>query len=155
MKPVYHRLTRIPHMFSNKPRFIVDLLFAALCLWNKWFEVLKVSSSAIELAMGAQQGKERGVTSGASIRNNRSKPRVPKDPRILGSNIFTEHSGMSSNFLISNSQYILIRRYHVTFGFLHFYVIFFNWCCFHITLFWGQSSWKLISGYVLLMYFQN
>ncbi|KAL4717805.1 hypothetical protein ACJJTC_000954 [Scirpophaga incertulas] len=42
--------------------------------------------------MGAQQAKERGTASGASMRSARSKPRVPKDPRILGSNIFTEHS---------------------------------------------------------------
>ncbi|XP_052746480.1 tyrosine-protein kinase Abl [Bicyclus anynana] len=42
--------------------------------------------------MGAQQAKERGTSSGASMRSARSKPRVPKDPRMLGSNIFTEHS---------------------------------------------------------------
>ncbi|XP_045509714.1 tyrosine-protein kinase Abl isoform X1 [Colias croceus] len=42
--------------------------------------------------MGAQQAKERGTASGASIRSTRNKPRVPKDPRMLGSNIFTEHS---------------------------------------------------------------
>ncbi|XP_049884908.1 tyrosine-protein kinase Abl [Pectinophora gossypiella] len=42
--------------------------------------------------MGAQQAKERGTASGASMRAARSKPRVPKDPRTLGSNIFTEHS---------------------------------------------------------------
>ncbi|XP_073957451.1 tyrosine-protein kinase Abl [Choristoneura fumiferana] len=42
--------------------------------------------------MGAQQAKERGTASGASMRSARSKPRVPKDPRVLGSNIFTEHS---------------------------------------------------------------
>lgn len=45
------------------------------------------------IAMGAQQAKERGTASGASMRSARTKPRVPKDPRILGSNIFTEHSG--------------------------------------------------------------
>ncbi|XP_060809474.1 tyrosine-protein kinase Abl isoform X2 [Amyelois transitella] len=42
--------------------------------------------------MGAQQAKERGTASGASMRSARAKPRVPKDPRMLGSNIFTEHS---------------------------------------------------------------
>lgn len=47
--------------------------------------------------MGAQQAKERtlvGTTlsTGASIRASRTKPRVPKDGR-LGSNIFTEHNG--------------------------------------------------------------
>lgn len=31
----------------------------------------------------------------SSIRSSRSKPRVPKDPRLLGSNIFTEHNGES------------------------------------------------------------
>ncbi|RVE47856.1 hypothetical protein evm_007487, partial [Chilo suppressalis] len=39
-----------------------------------------------------KQAKERGTASGASMRSARSKPRVPKDPRVLGSNIFTEHS---------------------------------------------------------------
>lgn len=50
--------------------------------------------------MGAQQVKERTASSStssglgtSSIRNSRTKPRVPKDSRILGSNIFTEHSG--------------------------------------------------------------
>ncbi|XP_046976857.1 tyrosine-protein kinase Abl isoform X1 [Vanessa cardui] len=42
--------------------------------------------------MGAQQAKERGTASGASMRSARNKPRVPRDPRMLGSNIFTEHS---------------------------------------------------------------
>lgn len=53
-----------------------------------------------ESAMGAQQVKERTASSStssglgtSSIRNSRTKPRVPKDSRILGSNIFTEHSG--------------------------------------------------------------
>lgn len=53
--------------------------------------------------MGAQQVKERptpsanlGVIAGSSIRSSRSKPRVPKDSRILGSNIFTEHNGESA-----------------------------------------------------------
>ncbi|XP_059055404.1 tyrosine-protein kinase Abl [Achroia grisella] len=42
--------------------------------------------------MGAQQAKERGTASGASMRSARTKPRVPKVPGMLGSNIFTEHS---------------------------------------------------------------
>ncbi|XP_055621261.1 tyrosine-protein kinase Abl isoform X2 [Toxorhynchites rutilus septentrionalis] len=58
--------------------------------------------------MGAQQVKERSsgggglggggtgssstLGAGSSIRSSRNKPRVPKDSRILGSNIFTEHS---------------------------------------------------------------
>jgi hypothetical protein len=45
--------------------------------------------------MGAQQTKERMVaTAGLTVgRVARSKPRVPKDGRQHGSNIFTEHSG--------------------------------------------------------------
>lgn len=60
--------------------------------------------------MGAQQVKERSsggggggggvgggpsssLGAGSSIRSSRNKSRVPKDSRILGSNIFTEHSG--------------------------------------------------------------
>lgn len=50
-------------------------------------------SWAVLAVMGAQQAKERGAPSGASVRAARGKPRVPKDPRTLGSNIFTEHSG--------------------------------------------------------------
>ncbi|XP_046682989.1 tyrosine-protein kinase Abl isoform X3 [Homalodisca vitripennis] len=43
--------------------------------------------------MGAQPTKERGVSSGAlTVRTTRSKPRIPKDGRQQGSNIFTEHS---------------------------------------------------------------
>lgn len=52
--------------------------------------------------MGAQQVKERtgGSTlgAGASIRSIRTKPRVPKDARIIASNIFTEHSGEFHDF---------------------------------------------------------
>lgn len=48
-------------------------------------------------AMGAQQVKESTSTSalgaGTSIRASRMKSRVPKDSRLIGSNIFTEHSG--------------------------------------------------------------
>lgn len=44
--------------------------------------------------MGAQPTKERVVTTGAlTVRTTRSKPRLPKDGRQHGSNIFTEHSG--------------------------------------------------------------
>lgn len=44
--------------------------------------------------MGAQPTKERGITSGAlTVRTARNKPRHPKDGRLQGSNIFTEHSG--------------------------------------------------------------
>lgn len=36
-----------------------------------------------------------GAAVPSSIRSSRNKTRVPKDSRILGSNIFTEHSGKS------------------------------------------------------------
>lgn len=66
--------------------------------------------------MGAQQAKERGGASGASMRSVRAKPRVPKDPRILGSNIFTEHSG-ESLFLLCELPLSSLSRgcaYHPT-----------------------------------------
>lgn len=53
--------------------------------------------------MGAQQVKERASTStlaGSSIRASRMKSKVPKDPRSIISNIFTEHNG-EYNFMIS------------------------------------------------------
>ncbi|KAE8749265.1 hypothetical protein FOCC_FOCC003972 [Frankliniella occidentalis] len=54
--------------------------------------------------MGAQHGKERPVPQGTlggnlgnlgnlTTRSVRSKPRPPKDGRLQGNNIFTEHSG--------------------------------------------------------------
>ncbi|CAH0548166.1 unnamed protein product [Brassicogethes aeneus] len=44
--------------------------------------------------MGAQNTKERATTVGThSIKPTRTKPRVTKDGRQIGSNIFTEHSG--------------------------------------------------------------
>lgn len=50
--------------------------------------------------MGAQQGKERSFSGSStlgvgtnSIRLSKTKPRVPKDNKTLGSNIFTEHNG--------------------------------------------------------------
>lgn len=74
--------------------------------------------------MGAQQVKERtgGSTlgAGASIRSIRTKPRVPKDARIIASNIFTEHSGefrffffflfssTSIQFLFSSSYFFIL-----------------------------------------------
>ncbi|GBP98147.1 hypothetical protein EVAR_73016_1 [Eumeta japonica] len=54
--------------------------------------------------MGAQQAKERGTASGASMRSARNKPLVPKDPRILGSNIFTEHSVFQMGYKTSLCQ---------------------------------------------------
>ncbi|XP_063699525.1 tyrosine-protein kinase Abl [Culicoides brevitarsis] len=53
--------------------------------------------------MGAQQVKERtsstssgtlGLGAGSSLRHSKTKPRVPKDGRTLGSNIFTEHNAL-------------------------------------------------------------
>ncbi|KXJ77049.1 hypothetical protein RP20_CCG008435 [Aedes albopictus] len=44
---------------------------------------------------GAGTGSSLGLA-GSSIRSSRNKSRVPKDSRILGSNIFTEHSGFIS-----------------------------------------------------------
>lgn len=38
---------------------------------------------------------------GTSIRASRIKSRVPKDGRLIGSNIFTEHSGESIIYLTS------------------------------------------------------
>ncbi|XP_041987041.1 tyrosine-protein kinase Abl isoform X2 [Aricia agestis] len=54
--------------------------------------------------MGAQQAKERGTPSGASMRSARNKPRVPKDPRMLGSNIFTEHNGEQVRIMSYNKS---------------------------------------------------
>lgn len=46
--------------------------------------------------MGAQNTKDRVVTTGSlSVRTAKNKPRLPKDGRQIGSNIFTEHSGMN------------------------------------------------------------
>lgn len=50
--------------------------------------------------MGAQNTKERVVSTGSlSVRTTKSKPRIPKDGRQIGSNIFTEHSGMNHSYL--------------------------------------------------------
>ncbi|KAJ4429461.1 hypothetical protein ANN_21630 [Periplaneta americana] len=50
--------------------------------------------------MGAQQAKERVGSSGAlAVRNTiRNKPRIPKDGRQQGSNIFTEHSDIRNQW---------------------------------------------------------
>jgi len=63
-----------------------SLWLGVLCLRTTW------EWSQI---MGAQQAKERVGPSGAlAVRNTiRNKPRVAKDGRQQGSNIFTEHSG--------------------------------------------------------------
>ncbi|XP_033221945.1 tyrosine-protein kinase Abl isoform X2 [Belonocnema kinseyi] len=42
--------------------------------------------------MGAQQTKDRVIPAGSAIRQTRKQPRNPKDSRVIGSNIFTEHS---------------------------------------------------------------
>lgn len=57
--------------------------------------------------MGAQQVKERTIgnnqnsalgVAGSSLRASRIKSRVPKDGRLIGSNIFTEHNGKYFSF---------------------------------------------------------
>lgn len=76
-------------------------------------------SWAVLEAMGAQQAKERGAPSGASVRAARGKPRVPKDPRTLGSNIFTEHSGqyLTDGATLAPEVIRRIRLFaHATFG---------------------------------------
>ncbi|XP_011636664.1 tyrosine-protein kinase Abl isoform X4 [Pogonomyrmex barbatus] len=42
--------------------------------------------------MGAQQTKDRVIPAGSTVRQTRKQPRNLKDTRIIGSNIFTEHS---------------------------------------------------------------
>ncbi|XP_053689299.1 tyrosine-protein kinase Abl isoform X3 [Sabethes cyaneus] len=54
---------------------------------------VKERSSGCGAATGAGQlGSASTLGAGSSIRSSRNKPRVPKDSRILGSNIFTEHN---------------------------------------------------------------
>lgn len=43
--------------------------------------------------MGAQQTKDRVIPTGSTVRQTRKQPRNPKESRLIGSNIFTEHSG--------------------------------------------------------------
>ncbi|KAL0099895.1 hypothetical protein PUN28_019967 [Cardiocondyla obscurior] len=42
--------------------------------------------------MGAQQTKDRVIPAGSTVRQTRKHPRNLKDTRVIGSNIFTEHS---------------------------------------------------------------
>ncbi|KYM96644.1 Tyrosine-protein kinase Abl [Cyphomyrmex costatus] len=42
--------------------------------------------------MGAQQTKDRVIPTGSNVRQTRKLPRNLKDTRVIGSNIFTEHS---------------------------------------------------------------
>lgn len=49
--------------------------------------------------MGAQQTKDRVISTGSTVRQTRKQTRNLKDSRIIGSNIFTEHSG--KNYFIS------------------------------------------------------
>ncbi|XP_057334621.1 tyrosine-protein kinase Abl isoform X1 [Microplitis mediator] len=42
--------------------------------------------------MGAQQTKDRVIPAGSTVRQTRKQPRNPKESRLIGSNIFTEHS---------------------------------------------------------------
>ncbi|XP_044731798.1 tyrosine-protein kinase Abl isoform X2 [Chrysoperla carnea] len=61
--------------------------------------------------MGAQQTKDRAVTTGShSIRTTRNKPRVPKDGRTLGSNIFTEHSVIQAKVTYQIQEALLQSR---------------------------------------------
>lgn len=53
------------------------------------------------LSGGGGGGTASALGAGSSIRSSRNKPRVPKDSRILGSNIFTEHSGELLLYLLS------------------------------------------------------
>ena len=48
--------------------------------------------------MGAQQTKDRVIPAGSAVRQARKQPRNPKDSRLIGSNIFTEHSGNSDSY---------------------------------------------------------
>lgn len=65
-----------------------------------------LSRNCWAIAMGAQQVKESTSAStlgaGTSIRASRIKSRVPKDGRLIGSNIFTEHSGESQIFYLAS-----------------------------------------------------
>lgn len=47
--------------------------------------------------MGAQQTKDRVIPAGSTVRQTRKQPRNLKDTRIIGSNIFTEHSGENTH----------------------------------------------------------
>lgn len=48
--------------------------------------------------MGAQQTKDRVIPCGGStVRQTRKQPRSLKDTRVIGSNIFTEHSGENTH----------------------------------------------------------
>lgn len=63
------------------------------------------SAAASGLGLGGGTGRGLGGSGGegaSSLRASRNKPRAPKDRGILGSNIFTEHSG--EYFRVSQSQ---------------------------------------------------
>lgn len=78
-----------------------------------------LSQNCWAIAMGAQQVKESTSAStlgaGTSIRASRIKSRVPKDGRLIGSNIFTEHSGESSinNLIFNILCCLLIVSHHL------------------------------------------
>lgn len=50
--------------------------------------------------MGAQQTKDRVIPAGSTVRQTRKQPRNLKDTRIIGSNIFTEHSGEGTHVIV-------------------------------------------------------
>ncbi|XP_046605236.1 tyrosine-protein kinase Abl [Neodiprion virginianus] len=52
--------------------------------------------------MGAQQTKDRVIPTGSAVRQTRKQPRNPKESRLIGSNIFTEHSDLTLLVLRQN-----------------------------------------------------
>ena len=67
--------------------------------------------------MGAQQTKERIVPVGSAARQTRKQPRNLKESRLVGSNIFTEHSGNSFSYisLLTLAFYLLFLSYFRSF----------------------------------------
>lgn len=99
--------------------------------------------------MGAQQVKERPLPNlsslgASSIRSSRSKPRVPKDSRILGSNIFTEHNGE-----FKWNPYFLFSRHHT------FHVLRFMLKKNKKSYFIGQKEWKKNISFILFFVLQQ
>ncbi|KAL9699851.1 hypothetical protein quinque_003292 [Culex quinquefasciatus] len=62
-------------------------------------------------------GTASALGAGSSIRSSRNKPRVPKDSRILGSNIFTEHSGIPPSSSKADFPLCVRSRQATTSGF--------------------------------------
>lgn len=53
--------------------------------------------------MGAQHTKDRVIPAAIVTRPTKKQVRNPKDSRAMGSNIFTEHSGMFLKMFFCNS----------------------------------------------------